>query len=302
MRADWRAPSMDNEGYAIMENNFETGDPKFTILLPVHRGPHLLPYAIASVLRQSEKSFELFIVCDGAPDETADYARTCEASDPRVRAFVFAKGERHGEAHRHFALSHAKGRFVAQIADDDLWFEDHLRELDLLLQSCDFGHLLHTEIGADEIPAALYADLRDPKFRSVVATRRVNFSGPTAVGYRLDTYRRLPLGWSPAPANVWSDLFMWRKFLALPQTRFGTRIAVTSLHLGSPARRDWSEDRRKGEMARWAGYLKDPKECDRIRQTALHNMCGDAAAFHSLASRVRRFIKASAARRKALSQ
>lgn len=276
----------------------ETGTPKFTILLPVHRGPHLLPYAVESVLRQTEKSFELFIVCDGAPDATGEFARSCEARDSRIRAFVFSKGARNGEEHRHTALGHAKGRYVAQIADDDLWFDDHLVELEKLLRTVDFGHLLHTEIGADQTPFALYADLADPKFRSVVATRAVNFGGPTAVGYSLSTYRRLPQGWSPAPANVWSDLFMWRKFLALPDTRFGTRIAITSLHLGSPGRRDWNDDQRKAEMARWAEYLKDPEESDRIKQSALRNMCGDASAFHSLPQRLRRFVKAFLVRKR----
>src|SRR4051794_5700176 len=114
---------------------------RFTIVLCVHRQPTLLPFAIDTVLWQSHSNFELFIVCDGAPPETAACANAYAARDSRVRVFDFEKGERNGERHRDKVLALASGDLVAHLADDDLWFPDHLRELAALLAEVEFGNL-----------------------------------------------------------------------------------------------------------------------------------------------------------------
>src|SRR5256885_411056 len=76
---------------------------KFTILLAINRPPVFLSCAIESVLAQTVKEFELFVVCDGAPVETIDCAREQAGRDPRIKVLVFPKGERIGEAHLHDA-------------------------------------------------------------------------------------------------------------------------------------------------------------------------------------------------------
>ena len=64
--------------------------------------------------------------------------------------------------------------------------------------------------------------------------------GPTAAGYRIEAYRALPIGWSPAPRDLHTDLFMWRKFLAQDKLRFGSRVAVTSVKFSAASRKGWS--------------------------------------------------------------
>ena len=92
--------------------------------------------------------------------------------------------------------------------------------------------------------------------------------GPTTAGYRMETYRRLPVGWSPAPPELPTDLFMWRKFLALPGIAAGTRFVVTSLHFPTPQRRDWPIERRREEMARYSGMIASQAGRDGIREQA----------------------------------
>src|SRR5947209_7445385 len=124
--------------------------PRFTILLAVCRPPILLPFAIESVLSQTVKQFQLFVVCDGAPPQTIECAHEHARRDPRVKVFVFPKGERIGEAHWHEALMAASSPYVAHIEDDDLWFPNHLEELEKLLEATDFGHLMHVWAKSDE--------------------------------------------------------------------------------------------------------------------------------------------------------
>jgi succinoglycan biosynthesis protein ExoW len=176
--------------------------PLFTILLPVVRPPVLLPFAIESVLAQSVPEFELLVVCDGAPAETVACARDYAGRDPRVQVLAFPKGARNGEAHRHAALAGARGRYVAQIGDDDLWFPDHLAELGVLLAKADFGNLLHVYAHPGGRVEILPGDIGLPAMRERMLGEKFNLFGPTVAGYRLAAYRALPEGWSPAPPDV----------------------------------------------------------------------------------------------------
>lgn len=216
---------------------------RFTVLMPVHRPPDLLPAALDSALAQEEGDFELFVVCDGAPAETAARAEQYAATDPRVRVFDFPKGRRHGEAHRHVVLQEALGRYVAHLADDDLWFPDYLTELGQLLDEVDFGNLLQVDLEADRTLVVHCGDLAEEAVRRRMLTTSWNFFGPSFAGYRLDAYRRLPTGWSPAPRGIWSDLYMWRKLLAAPGLAFGTRFAVAGVKLSASTRDDRLDDR-----------------------------------------------------------
>lgn len=246
-----------------------TDAPTFTILAPIHRPPELLPFAIRSVLDQTRQDFELFIICDGAPDATAAAARAFAAQDPRISAFVHPKGERHGEAWRHLALQQARGRIVCQIGDDDLWFPNHLAEAEALLATADFGDTLPMYLQPDGGARLFLADFGHPLVRQQMIEGVINAFGPTPSAYRLETYRALPVGWSPAPPGMWTDLFMWRKFLALPNIRCATRFVATTLTFPQGLRQDWSLERRRGEIATIASRIGDPAFRDLIFQGAL---------------------------------
>jgi glycosyltransferase involved in cell wall biosynthesis len=229
-----------------------TTGPAFTILLPIVRSPELMGFAIQSVLAQTRADFELFVICDGAPPETIAAASAAAARDRRLRVFPFPKGERHGEEHRHTVLQQARGHMVCQIADDDVWFPDHLAEIALLLDGVEFGNTLATTVLSDDRLRVRLFDLDDRAVQARMLAEKWNFFGPTVAGYRLATYRQLPVGWSPAPPDIWTDLAMWRKFLSHPNIRVGTRFTVTGLHFPASLRTDWPLERRRAEIARYA--------------------------------------------------
>jgi glycosyltransferase involved in cell wall biosynthesis len=250
----------------------EAVSPLFTILLPVVRPPVLLPFAIESVLAQSIPAFELLIVCDGAPPETAACAQDYARRDARIKVLSFPKGERNGEAHRHTALAGAAGRYVAHIADDDLWFPDHLAELEILLSKADFGHLLHVYLHPGGRAEILPSDIGLPAMRERMLAEAFNLFGPTVAGYRLAAYRALPEGWSPAPADVWNDLHMWRKFLRMENFVFATRAAVTALVFATPHRRDVDLEQRQIENRSYLERIRDPGRRNEIVEAAWHSL------------------------------
>jgi hypothetical protein len=201
-----------------------------------------------------------------------EYAHAAAQRDPRIRVHAHPKGERHGELYRHHALEKAEGSLVCGLADDDLWFPNHLTEIEKLLAEFEFGNLLHVAVKADGSILETLGDLGAPKTRSKMRRRRFNIFGITVAGYRLSTYRRLSVGWAPAPADVWTDLHMWRKFLALPDIACGTRVAVASLNFPTPYRQDWSLEKRREEMKDWANRIKDPRVRDGIVQRIFQRM------------------------------
>ncbi len=252
--------------------------PLFTVLLPVHRPPALLPFAIESVLAQEERRFELFVVCDGTPPETVEVAESYAARDPRVRVFSFPKGERHGELHRHAALEEARGELVAHLGDDDLWFPAYLAELARLLADVDFGNLLQAEAEPGGGVLVRAGDLADPRTRARMLEEPWNFFGPTFAGYRLQTYRELPVGWSPAPPDLATDLFMWRKLLRQPGVRCGTRFAVEGIKLAAVARAGVSLAERADEARAMVEAVATPAGRREVRARGMASLHAELRA------------------------
>ncbi len=246
--------------------------PLFTVLLPVVRTPELLPYAVESVLAQTEPRFELIVIGDGAPPETIACAEEFARRDARVSVRPFPKGERHGEAHRHAVLGSARGSLVAQSADDDLWFPDYLRELAALLAEVDFGNLLTSLLKPDGTVVTLPGDLADPRWRQAMVDRRWTSFGPSTAGYRIEAYRALPVGWSPAPTDMPTDVHMWRKFLSAPGLRVGTRFAVESIGLPTPPRVGHSLAERSAEAAAVSRRIATEEGRRALREAAVHGL------------------------------
>jgi glycosyltransferase involved in cell wall biosynthesis len=231
-----------------------------TVLLPVLRPPYFLPNSIKSVLSQTVREFELFVICDGAPPETVECAQEFARSDPRVKVFSFLKGKRHGEEHLHTVLANASGSFVAYLEDDDLWFPNHIAELERLFRSVDFGHTIHVRGHPDGRVESLPSDLSNQAFRQRFLDDLFNRFGYSFCGHRLDAYRRLPEGWKPAPAGIFNDLHMWRKFLRMSEFNFGTRMVITAVSLPSHLREHMSLEERAREMDQWLSRIADEEE------------------------------------------
>jgi glycosyltransferase involved in cell wall biosynthesis len=111
----------DRQG--LVENG--TRGPLVTILLPTHNRRRYLPEALASVLRQTYRDLEIFVIRDGG-EEVSDIIQSFH--DPRV-VFIDRKVNC-GKPHSlNEALARARGKYVAYLDDDDVYYPGHVRTL-----------------------------------------------------------------------------------------------------------------------------------------------------------------------------
>jgi glycosyltransferase involved in cell wall biosynthesis len=107
-----------------------TADPLVSVCVPSYRGASHIAATIDSVLAQSFSDFELVIVDDDSPDETAQVV--ARYLDPRIR---FLRNERNLGAEKNWnrCLQLARGRYFKLLPQDDLLAPDCLaRQVDVL--------------------------------------------------------------------------------------------------------------------------------------------------------------------------
>ena len=246
-----------------------------TVLIPTHDHGPTLRYSVESALRQSLSDIEIFIVGDGVDDLSRSIIAELTRKDGRVRFFDFPKGERHGEASRHLALQEARGEIVGYLSDDDLWLPEHLDRMYDALQRHNVVNVLGMCVHADGTLGTWYGDLNHPQYRERMRGTW-NFIPLSALAHRMDFYRKLPLGWHPAPPDTWTDLHMWRKLLSHEAVDALTLFDPTVLVFPTPARASWTLQERTRELEAWM-----PKILETDRRAELR------AAFMSAALRDR---------------
>jgi glycosyltransferase involved in cell wall biosynthesis len=98
----------------------------FSIVVPLWNKRETVADAVASVLRQSYRQFELVIVDDGSTDRGMEALGGFD--DPRIRRMSQANAGP-GPA-RNRGIEAARHDWIAFLDADDLWLPDHLAELD----------------------------------------------------------------------------------------------------------------------------------------------------------------------------
>jgi glycosyltransferase involved in cell wall biosynthesis len=98
--------------------------PQISIVMSTYNRADVLPQALASALGQQDVDFELIVVNNGSPDDTA--AALAGMSDRRLRVVTnpTSLGPTGG---RNSGLDRARGRWVTIHDDDDLWAPGKLR-------------------------------------------------------------------------------------------------------------------------------------------------------------------------------
>ena len=101
--------------------------PLVSVIMPSFNAESFIAESIESVLHQTYQNWELIITDDCSNDHTPDIVQSYCKSDPRIN-FAIAKQHSGIAGTRNHCLSRVKGRLVAFLDNDDIWYPEKLEK------------------------------------------------------------------------------------------------------------------------------------------------------------------------------
>ena len=101
----------------------QTVVPQVSIVIPTYKHRDFVLATLESVFAQTFTDYEVIVVNDGSPDDTADLLRPLAAAG-RIR-YIEQPNQGQSVA-RNRGITEARGEFIALLDDDDLWPSDKL--------------------------------------------------------------------------------------------------------------------------------------------------------------------------------
>ena len=108
---------------------------KVSIITPVYKSEDLISQTIESVLKQTYKNWEMILVDDCSPDNSALIIKEYANKDSRIKYIKLNENSGAAVA-RNTALNNSEGKFIAYLDADDLWKPEKLeRQVNYMLEN-----------------------------------------------------------------------------------------------------------------------------------------------------------------------
>ncbi|QSB49341.1 glycosyltransferase family 2 protein [Parageobacillus toebii] len=127
-------------------NNFchkqETGDNNkdslVSIVTPTYNAERFIKSAIQSVQLQTYSNWEMIIVDDCSQDNTVEIIKNEAEKDKRIKLIQLSKNSGAAVA-RNTAIQNARGKYIAFLDSDDLWYPEKLEKQVAFMQENDIA-------------------------------------------------------------------------------------------------------------------------------------------------------------------
>jgi glycosyltransferase involved in cell wall biosynthesis len=250
--------------------------PTISVITATYNRSNVLRHSLESLLRSTYVDWELLVIGDACTDNTEDVVGSF--GDPRIRFVNLAAnfGEQSGPNNEGFKLS--RGKYIAYLNHDDLFFSDHLATSLKELEST----------GADLVYSALVSPA--PRAPEELAQGKMRFTlrGASASG-KYEPYVFAPAStwllrrallesigpWRPALECIIesSQDLLFRAWKADKRLRFKPHVTVLAVQSGS--RKDVYRNRESYESEFYAGQMKNNPS---FREEILTRVAIDLAA------------------------
>ncbi|MFI0820484.1 glycosyltransferase family 2 protein [Streptomyces sp. NPDC021098] len=145
-----------------------------SVVIPCHGYGRYLPQAVASVVAQTYDDWELMIVDDGSPDDTAEVARSLIARHPDRRIHLLRQANAGVSAARNAGIAATGGRYVLPLDADDLIAPTMLEKTVAVLDQHPDVAIASTDVSAftddEDLPAQV---LELPAYRPELLLQRL---------------------------------------------------------------------------------------------------------------------------------
>ena len=154
-----------------------------SIICPMYNSEEFIADTIKSVLNQTYKNFEMLIVDDLSIDKSVDIVKSFK--DDRIKLLFNKKNSGAAES-RNNALRNAKGKWIAFLDSDDLWFEDKLEKQLHFMVKNDYHFSFTNYIEIDEKSNELGIRVTSPKIITKHKMNNFCYLGCLTVMYDAD--------------------------------------------------------------------------------------------------------------------
>jgi len=234
-------------GTGIADNGLSGMDrstPLVTVVVPTFNGAPTLHSALASLRGQDCADFEALVVGDGCTDDSEGVVASF--NDARLTWHNLAVNSGSQSAPNNYAASRARGRWIAYLGHDDLWFPWHLSSL--LQAAADSGaEFLHSTClmlhpgGRHQVTGPL----------GIGRSNADQFTPPSSWLHRRDVIDRVGAWRSPSELAYGID-FDYQRRSALAGCRFAHAQRLSVLKFPSGWWRNYDHTRPHPQ----AGYLE----------------------------------------------
>ncbi|MBT1701732.1 glycosyltransferase family 2 protein [Chryseosolibacter indicus] len=108
-------------------HNTSPAEPLVTVVVATYNRAETLRYAIESILWQTFKNFEVWIVGDACTDHTEKVVKSF--TDPRINWYNLPKNSGYQSKPNNEGIKRARGKYIAYLNHDDIWLPNHLEAL-----------------------------------------------------------------------------------------------------------------------------------------------------------------------------
>ena len=99
-----------------------------SIIMPMHNSAKYIGEAITSVINQTYDNWELLVIDDVSNDNSCDIVREYIKRDNRIHLLFNDNHTGRPSSPRNMGVNYAKGRYIAFLDSDDMWFPEKLEQ------------------------------------------------------------------------------------------------------------------------------------------------------------------------------
>lgn len=145
--------------------------PLISIIVPCYKVEEYLPKCIESIINQTYKNLEIFLVDDGSPDNSGEICDEFAAKDSRIKVIHKENGGQ-SEA-RNVAIDEATGEYILFIDSDDYVSTNHVEHLYSLITNAKADMAI--ELGQ------AFHERTTPKFDTLKDKKEITFNNHEAL-------------------------------------------------------------------------------------------------------------------------